>query len=45
MRQPNCFIVNSAIVLIVWLVQWRTFFSGDSSEAIRSEDVRRHYCC
>jgi hypothetical protein len=40
MRQPDCFIVDGAIVLIVWLVQWGTLFSGDSSEANRSEEVR-----
>jgi hypothetical protein len=40
MRQPDCFIVNGAIVLIVWLMQWGTLFSGDSSEEIRSEGVR-----
>lgn len=44
MRQPDCFIVNGAIVLIMWLMQWGTLFSGDSSEAFRSEDVRRHCC-
>jgi hypothetical protein len=39
MRQPDCFIVNGAIVLIVWLMQWGTLFSSDSLEAICSEEV------
>lgn len=33
MRQPDCFIVNGAIVIIMWLMQRGTLFSGDSSEA------------
>jgi hypothetical protein len=44
MRQPDCFIVDDALVMFVWLMQWRTFFSGDSSEAICLGEERRHCC-